>query len=114
MRLRHLLGSAWSAALLAGCSASPEGEADPQRVATITSLSGDVTNGEAVFAMNCLSCHGRDATSGTASQDLPGKAASDPADFASTVLAGEGSMPSLDVLADQDIANVIAYLASLN
>jgi mono/diheme cytochrome c family protein len=82
--------------------------ANAARVDTIVGLTGDSTDGAVVYADNCASCHGADATGGTER----GITGAPDEEVAEVVLNGEESMPSFaDTLSDQDIADVIAWLA---
>lgn len=88
---------------LAGCAT---GDA---RVDTILGLSGDAANGGAVFAANCASCHGADGNGGT-EEGILGE--EDDAEVVQIVLNGEETMPSFaDVLTDQEIADLLAWMA---
>lgn len=90
--------------LLAGCAPSSQ-------VTDILALDGDATAGEALFADNCASCHGADATGGSG-PDLTGEEMDEEA--VGVILDGEEDMPSfVDTLADQDIADIIAWVGSL-
>ena len=80
------------------------------RVTTINGLKGDATAGKSVYTNNCASCHGSDAKSGSARENLPSKSAST---AYTQIIDGKGSMPSFDNLSDQDIANVWAYVQTL-
>ncbi len=80
------------------------------RVSTIGGLKGDATAGKTVYTNSCSSCHGSDAKSGSARENLPSKSAS--AAYAQ-IIDGEGSMPSFADLSDQSIANVWAYVQTL-
>jgi mono/diheme cytochrome c family protein len=80
---------------------------------TGSDLVGDATAGEAVWTDNtCFTCHGADAISGTAGVNLVDVAANEASEFSSTVLNGEGGMPSFD-LTEQEIADLRAYIATL-
>lgn len=102
-------------------SASPEPERE---------LVGDVTAGEKVFQGTCFTCHGKDATgiegSGTnltTSEFVRGKTdreliayikvgreINDPLNTTGIAMPPYGANP---MLTDQDLANVVAYLRSL-
>ena len=87
---------------LLGCASSREDD--------ILALTGDTTNGGTVFAANCASCHGTDATGGSG-PSIAGVAADE---AVSIVLAGEEDMPAFDgEITDQEIADVLAYIESL-
>lgn len=92
---------------------------------------GDAANGEKVFSGTCASCHGADAmgidslgkqlkdsdfVSSTSEADLyeliiTGRPASDPLNTTGVDMPPKGGNPSLN---DQSIADVIAYIKSLN
>lgn len=75
-------------------------------------LDGDSTNGEAVFSANCASCHGADGTGGSG-PNLVAEAGEDDAEWVEVILGGEDTMPAfVDVLTDQEIADVLAWLKS--
>lgn len=91
---------------LAGCGAS-------ERALAIAELTGDATDGAEVFAANCATCHGADAKSGTYPKDLKAKA-QDAVGLAEKVLGGGIIMPKFaETLTDEQIADLIAHLASL-
>lgn len=74
-------------------------------------LTGDPTAGEAIYADNCASCHGVDASGGSGPNLLGEVEEGEATDI---ILNGEGDMPAFaDSLSDQDIADVIAYLQDL-
>ncbi len=82
--------------------------ANSARVDAILALAGDATNGAVVYADNCAGCHGEDGTGGT-ERGILGEG---DAETAQIVLNGEESMPSFaDELTDQDVADVLAWLA---
>lgn len=88
------------ASSLVGC-------ANAGRADTILGLTGDADAGATLYADNCASCHGVDGTGGT-QEGILGEEASE---IAEIVLNGEDSMPSFaDTLADQDIADIIAWI----
>ena len=84
----------------------------------IVGLTGDETNGAAVYSANCAVCHkasglGVDDPSPGIGDNLTGAAAETDADaeFAGIILDGKGSMTAFaDSLSDQDIADVLAYV----
>lgn len=74
---------------------------------------GDAAAGEGLFTTNCVSCHGADAKSGSARQDLPGEVGNEN-EFFNTVVAGKGGMPAFGAeLSDQEIADIMAWVATL-
>lgn len=72
----------------------------------ILALSGDVANGEALFA-TCSGCHGADGAGDENIQGEGGRGALE------TILYGEDSMPAYEGWADQDLADVLAYVETL-
>lgn len=93
-------------ALLVGCAGGEESRAD-----TILGLSGDATAGADVYDANCASCHGTDGSGGSGPSlldEYPGAA-----EAVDVILEGTGDMPAFDTLADQDIADLLAFLDGL-
>lgn len=82
------------------------------RAATILNLAVDTAAGEDVFDASCgnVGCHGADGSSGPA-PDL-GDHVSGHTDegLACLLLAGTGNMPAQAFLADQELADVMAYV----
>lgn len=151
---RHIRRFSFLAALtvavlvLAACStaaATEEAEvpqpSNPGGVGEAVNLTGDVTQGEQVFATTCVACHGdqgkggvpnpgsTDATVPPLNPIDPGLVNSDYKTFASNIdlfiehgSAPEGTNPALQMLpfgdnktlTPQQIADVIAYVISLN
>jgi len=80
-------------------------------VACGSSLTGDATAGATVYADNCASCHGADATGGSG-PNLVGEVETDEA--TDIIMNGKEAMPAFaDILSEQDVADVIAYLQGL-
>lgn len=79
---------------------------------------GNVARGLEVFARNCAHCHGNAGAGGTAGQaaftpqvsDLPGLA------IAEAIRVGPFEMPAFseDVISDEDVGSVVAYLEEVN
>ncbi len=91
------------ALLLSGC------KADGERLSEILELNGDVVAGGTFFAANCATCHGADATGGGAPN-----IAGIPIDVTvEAALSGPGGMPSFGESSDQELADVAAYVNSL-
>ena len=87
--------------LVAACGSDTSG---------ITSLTGNATSGQALYASNCQSCHG---ATGTQRANAVGEAKNDPANAAAVILDGKDEMPGYSgQLSDQQVADIIAYLAS--
>lgn len=86
------------------------GGGSEDRATTILGLTGDAANGETVYADNCATCHGADATGGIG----PAIAGKELDEIVETSLVGVGDeMPAFDTLADQDIADLAAYVNGL-
>lgn len=81
------------------------------RVDTILSLSGDVTNGEDLYTSNCVSCHAADGSGGIGS-NIQGVDVDVTVD---AVLNGRGNEMAAygDLLTDQEIADLTAYVETL-
>ena len=73
-----------------------------------TAIVGDATAGEAVYTSACSGCHGA-AGEGGSGPALDGALPADDAALEDVILNGTGSMAPVD-LAEQDLADVIAYL----
>lgn len=86
------------------------------RVAPIQALTPDLTNGKAVYTANCASCHGTDGkgTGGSEKKNVASIAVSNEASAIDQVVSGGDGMPAYDSLTNQQVADVIGYLASLN
>jgi cytochrome c oxidase subunit 2 len=92
-----------------------DGGGGSDRANTIAGLSGDAASGETLFTAQCASCHGADAKSGSANENLV-EAVGEGAEFIDVVLDGKdnGAMPAFkDTLSDQEIADIIAWLETL-
>jgi mono/diheme cytochrome c family protein len=96
-----------------------------------TALDGDAANGEAIYTSSCSACHaagavgvpglgkslvGSDFVNGLADSDLVafisvGRDPSDPANTTGVGMPPKGGNPSLT---DADLADIVAYIRSLN
>ncbi|MEZ4321542.1 MAG: cytochrome c [Myxococcota bacterium] len=91
-------------ALLGGCDGGEETDPpEPDRVDAILALTGDAANGQSIWDNLCESCHsGQEAVFGGLS----------PESQANAVLTGPGAMPDFSGYSDQEIADILAFLAS--
>ena len=107
----RIIALGFAAALtLAACAGGDADKTDTEvdRVADIVALSGDAEAGATVYDGNCAGCHDSESY-----PDLTATTASDE-DIATVILDGAGSMPGFEAdLSDQDIADLIAYIASI-
>lgn len=113
---------------------------NPGGVGEAVNLTGDATKGAEIFSANCVACHGEEGKGGVANpgaaEDVPALNPIDPTlvssdykTFASNLdlfiehgSTPEGSSPTFSMLAfgdnksltPQEIADVIAYVISLN
>ena len=127
--MRRAFCSAFSMATLAftviGCDDSGTGTppAADAAVGSDTSVEADsaveadiagpsVERGQVVFTNNCSGCHGSDARSGSAREDLPGKSE---ATIRDAVRNGKSGMPSFGAsqIDDDALADLVAYIKSL-
>ena len=108
-------------------AAGPKVSADAQKYAA---LKGDAVNGQKQYSTTCIACHGPDAkgmpglgkdlTTSTFLKGLPdaeavlfltkGRPSSDPLNTTKVDMPPRGGNP---VLKDQDLADIIAYLRTL-
>jgi mono/diheme cytochrome c family protein/cytochrome c5 len=75
---------------------------------------GDRERGLALYGDQCLPCHEEAGRGGTEGVALAGRRIIDhPAEFASVVRAGRGRMPDFSATTDAEVADLLAYLRSL-
>lgn len=97
--------------VLSACSGS---SVDAARVTAIEALTGDPANGSALYDKTCTACHGADGKSGSEQRNVAADAASNKQGAIEQVLGGGGSMPAYaDQFSDQEVADLVAYTASL-
>ena len=78
------------------------------RADDILALTGDATAGATIYSDNCAVCHGADGTGG-GGPNITGESVGDEA--INVVIDGKESMTAFgDVLSDQDIADLFAYM----
>jgi len=97
-----------------GCDDGGEGPAN-DRAATILALSANATAGATVFANHDCStpaCHGDDGDSGMAGAPMLSAIVPSRTDrqMLDSLLNGKGGMPSQGALADQELADALAWL----
>src|SRR5258708_7879849 len=114
-RLRHsVLAAFLGLTLSAGCGGvdtSGTTAATSSRTSTIQSLSGDSATGQSLFVSECARCHGSDGKGGNPGPNLTGRSEATVVSFA---LNGKGSeMPSFATLSDQNIADISAFVRSI-
>ncbi len=88
-----------------------KGDTGADRAADILALTGDSASGETLFTSNCSGCHGADGAGSGSFPSLIGITADE--ENVNIVLDGDGSMPSFSSLADQDIADIFAFIETL-
>ncbi len=86
-------------------------EDDPE-VAAVLDLEGLASQGAPLYAENCSTCHGEDASGLDRGPDLRNFTAAGEPRYVEQVLYGTGySMPGFrQTLADQEIADIVAWL----
>lgn len=94
---------------LAACS-----PVDAEQLADVVATSGDAASGEALYGRHCERCHGiaGDGEGAERGPVLAGLGLSDE-DIAHTILAGPYVMPSFAEETVADLADLTAYVASL-
>ncbi|MCB9674068.1 MAG: cytochrome c [Alphaproteobacteria bacterium] len=97
-------------ALSTGCPTENPTEMPSERVDTILALTGDAATGGDVYTARCASCHNADGSGGIGPSLVTEIPASTDEAVLTVVIDGEGSMPSNGDLADQDLADLLAYL----
>ena len=92
------------ALVLPACGSSSEA------VEAVMALTGEVASGELLYLENCADCHLEDG-SGDRGPSLIFHVPKHPDRYlVRLILDGKGDMPAFNELADQDIADVLAYL----
>ena len=95
-----------------GDAMSPAETPDPSesRAQVILGLTGDALNGATLYGVNCEACHGQTGTGNTGTE-LRGLSFTE--ELITSVLEGKNYMPAFGtVLADQEIADIIAHVES--
>jgi cytochrome c551 len=113
-----LLGPlSWASSLVVGCSLLLGcGGSGDSRVSSISGLDAELTQGEPVYEANCKTCHGSDGKGAGGSIKRNVAQVADEAEEKAIrqILSGSDEMPSFANLSDQNIADVVRYLGSLN
>lgn len=94
------------ALLTLGC-----GESEPDHPAY--DLTGDVSDGAAVYTSTCESCHGSDGSGGTGTaltETVPGMSREDLIDTLLNGVPGTSMVSYRSILSAQEIADVTAYV----
>ena len=87
------------------------GDSEPEHPAF--TLEGDVSNGEAVYARTCQSCHAADGTGGDGSdltESLPGMSRDEVIEAVLEGIPGTTMVSYRSILSAQEIADVSAYI----
>jgi cytochrome c oxidase cbb3-type subunit 3 len=110
--MKKLIGAPFVLLALVACGEPPA----TGRVGDIAGLDGDATAGAALYETNCQACHGADARSGSAGENLADEVGGEQDEFIQVILDGKdnGAMPAFaDTLSDQEIADILAHIGSL-
>ena len=87
---------------------------DSGRISTIAEIQGSSSRGESLYVMHCSSCHGTDAQSGSAGEDILHDLEEEAEEVMEVILYGEDSTPAFaEVLRDEEIADIIEYMRTL-
>ena len=85
-----------------------------EKARAIASLEGDVVQGASLYATHCLTCHGEDGKSGSANEDIVHALHHGETHIIDGILYGIDTMPAFEsILSDQDIADIMAFLHTL-
>lgn len=76
----------------------------------VTLPDGNAETGAEMFTQSCSGCHGSDGTGGYGGPSLLGQTDDHIADY---IWNGEGSMPAFPDFSEQDIADIIAHIRTL-
>lgn len=90
--------------ILVGCAGSDD------KVSGILELEGDAALGETLYADNCAGCHGADGEGGSGPAMTDEVPELSDEEIVDVIVNGYEEMPAQDQLADQDVADVLAYL----
>ena len=86
--------------------------ADDARIGEVLDLTPDTEAGATLYAESCAGCHGEDATGGSG-PDLVGELSHTDEHLLGYIIDGDGEMPSYADWTDQELADVMGYLRSL-
>ncbi len=82
-----------------------------ERAETIAGLTGDAELGQPLYTTHCVRCHADDLSGTSVGPAL--KSSIFDASTIDIILDGEDEMPPYDNLSDEDIANMVAYIESI-
>ena len=86
-----------------------------ERTPMVLERTGDAEAGAPLYATHCASCHAEDGTGTPQGPNLPNETNhhSDE-EIVEAILSGKGTMPAFDDdLGDQDVADLLAFLRTL-
>lgn len=86
--------------------------ADAARIEEVLALTPDTDAGSALYATSCTGCHGADATGGSG-PDLVDELSHSDEHLLGSIIDGDGDMPSYADWSDQELADLMGYLRSL-
>lgn len=87
--------------------------ADDARVTDILALTPDNDAGATLYTESCSGCHGADATGGSGPDLTEHLSHHTDAELLDVIVYGDGGMPAYEAWPDQDLADVMGHLRSL-
>ena len=95
--------------LLLFLAACGEDSGSSDRLASVSSLTGDTSSGKSLYSAQCASCHGATGTGGSG----PAVTGEDETETIEAMLNGPDEMPTFTGLSDQQLADLAAFVVSL-